>query len=256
MRAEAQHVDEEASTVETGAPAEEDIGNVPNPDGFVPASERLPKGFTVATAHAEAVLLDRVKAQLDKHYDQVFLDRWLLKERERTKLDDKDREDEVSRQPPRRPGAHKIDRKVLEAHVAARYTILELPALVKEIFRKPSDESDWKKIEQLRSIVVDAARGIYTYDLDQPAEWELLLSSLPPSGPAVLREDVELAATFMPAGTRVHRHHFASERTFHRPCPVLALERDPLEQLWRENPCRRTCREASLFGCSRTRVVG
>ena len=60
MRAEAQPVDEEASTVETGAPAEEDIGNVPNPDGFVPASERLPKGFTVATAHAEAVLLERI----------------------------------------------------------------------------------------------------------------------------------------------------------------------------------------------------
>ena len=114
-----------------------------------------------------------------------------------------------------------------------------------------------QKLEQLRSIVVDAARGVYTYKLAELADWELLVSSWPPNGPAVLREDVELAAAFLPAGTRVVTDtHFPLERTFHRPRPVLALERDSLEQFYRECPRRRTCRGAPLFGDCWTRVAG
>ena len=49
----------------------------PDPDGFVEKSNRLPKGHARATAIAEAVLLDRVRELLDRHYDGVFTTEWL-----------------------------------------------------------------------------------------------------------------------------------------------------------------------------------
>ena len=51
----------------------------PKPDGFVPVCKRLPKGHATITAHAETVLLDRMRALLDLHYDSVFLEEWEAK---------------------------------------------------------------------------------------------------------------------------------------------------------------------------------
>ena len=73
---------------------------MPNPDGFVSGGERLPKGYAVATAHAEAVLLDRVRAQLENHYDQVFTDEWLQKEHARQMSGGGSAEDDGPRAPP------------------------------------------------------------------------------------------------------------------------------------------------------------
>ena len=52
----------------------------PRPDDFAPCGQRLPKGHAVATAHAEAVLIDRVRALLDSHYDEVFAKDWAARQ--------------------------------------------------------------------------------------------------------------------------------------------------------------------------------
>ena len=58
---------------------EADDPDAVNPDGYVARSERLPTGHAIATAHAEAVLLDRVRELLDRHYDEVFVAEWSAK---------------------------------------------------------------------------------------------------------------------------------------------------------------------------------
>ena len=175
--------DEEDGSAEA---REDDL--IPNPDGFASGGERLPKGYAVATAHAEAVLLDRVRAQLEKHYDQVFIDEWLQKEHARQMTGRGSAEEDGPCTPPRRRGAHRVDKKVLEAHFASRYTVLALPEEVKAIYRKPADESDWAKAEKLRAIVMDAAQGIYTITVDLLSDLDLIRAHVGSSDIAVLRE--------------------------------------------------------------------
>ena len=72
------NLDSEDETAAADAAAVAPV-DAPKPDGFVPVCRRLPKGHAVATAHAEAVLLDRTRALLDLHYDAVFLAAWEAK---------------------------------------------------------------------------------------------------------------------------------------------------------------------------------
>ena len=133
----------------------------PDPDSFVPQCQRLPKGHTVATAHAEQVLLDRVRALLDAHYDEVFLSAW----HDKYKVQEVQEQEpgaalSKARQPPRRRGAHRIDSKVLEARTSQRYEEFTLPDIFKTMFRHPKDETDWNKIEEFGKLVVDMADGV------------------------------------------------------------------------------------------------
>ena len=151
---------------ELGCVAEEPQGGDPQPDSFAPQALRLPKGHKEATMHAEAVLLDRTRAHLDRHYDKVFLEEWLEKQRHAQQLltdrkkdeADEDQDDPRVLQPPRRPRAHRVDYKVLEAQVALRYETFRLPDAVLATFRKPRDEADWLKAEVMRRIIGSSRR--------------------------------------------------------------------------------------------------
>ncbi len=126
----------------------------PNPDGFVPRCRRRPKGHTVATAHAEAVLLDRTRIALDEHYDAVFREEWLARQAERqrgSEAADEDGDERDLSSAPRRRGAYKIDRKVMEARLSHRYGTFSLPGAFTSAFRHPRDETDWTKLEIMRS---------------------------------------------------------------------------------------------------------
>ncbi len=176
----------------------------PDPDGFVPQSSRLPKGHSVATAHAEAVLLDRVRALFDQHYDDVFLRDWSAKSFAAGSGEVKDASGEESPpKAPRRRGAHRVDAKVLEARLAQRFEIFDLPEQVKHTFRHPKDESDWARLELLGHIVADAADGIAELDVTNAEEMRALWLSTTSGADPVLMCGVELGGLFFGRGTRV-----------------------------------------------------
>ena len=176
-----------------------DRGDEPQPDGFISVSTRLPKGHALATAHAEAVLLDRVRAVLDRHYDDVFVTEWLARRA-------KDSEAVVV---PRRPRAHRLEGRVLEAWSEKRYEVFRLPDAVRELLRRPSDENDWAKAVSLRDIVLDLADGVQEIRCSTSEALEAVRAALTkPMGEEAqsaqsLRCSVEVAEHFLPAGTRV-----------------------------------------------------
>ena len=146
--------EEEASAEDVGHGSELKAGEHPNPDGFVPSGARLPKGHRIATAHAEAVLLDRVRALMDVHYDEVFTAEWLAK-RTADPVDATagpapaaaDCKKKGPPTAPHRPKAYRLDARVLEAHCSQRYETFRLPSRIRELLRRPSDETDWNKLE-------------------------------------------------------------------------------------------------------------
>ena len=148
----------------------------PEPDGFVPKSKFLPKGHAMATAHAEAVLLDRVRAQLDAHYDDVFQRQWLSKHSAgQDDCGDKGSEPKM----PKRRGAHKVDARIMEARAACRYETFRIPSSVKDILQCPADEAVWGKLERLARVTVDLADGLlYATVRDHETLQELKMSSM------------------------------------------------------------------------------
>ena len=96
-------------------PSEEDLLNdavdsPPNdgPDSFAPPLQRLPKGFTIATKHAEVVLLDRMYVALEAHYDELLRNEYLKEDRDAIDLEHQENQ--------RKPSPHKrrVQSKVLE----------------------------------------------------------------------------------------------------------------------------------------------
>ena len=101
---------------------EESFQKDPDPDGFVKKSSRLPKGFSIVTAHAETVLLDRTRSLLDAHYDEVFLLRWKTSSKRAT-ADNSGNPAQIDVAPSKRPRACRVDPKVLEARLSQRFEL-------------------------------------------------------------------------------------------------------------------------------------
>ena len=173
----------------------------PNPDGFVPVCQRLPKGHAIVTAHAEAVLLDRTRAILDLHYDAVFLAAWMLGHADRDP--EADGGPGTCQVPPRRRGAHRVDRKVLEARLAERYQSFALPDAFTSLFRKPADETDWLKLETLRRIVVDAADGVIEVHTEDAEELQQLRDAASEGLEPVLESSIVVGGAALPVGCRL-----------------------------------------------------
>ena len=126
---------------------EADAPDAVNPDGYVPRGERLPKGHAIATAHAEAVLLDRVRELLDRHYDEVFVAEWLAKHASDDDTLAGGDGDSVLSTVPRRPRSHNVHGRVLEAHASGRCEIFRLPEGVRRLLLHPRDETQWATLE-------------------------------------------------------------------------------------------------------------
>ena len=183
-------------TSETAADAE--CADAPDPDGFAGPGSRLPKGYRVATAHAEAVLLDRTRALVDRHYDQVFLDEWLQRQ-ERSIADP----EATPKQPPTRPRRYHVDRRVLEAQVSHRYEMFSLPQILRNTFQRYSDERDWKKLEVLCASVIDAADGVIEVPLSSSEDLAALQKAVLSSGGAWLSQEYWVADVYLATGTRI-----------------------------------------------------
>ena len=97
----------------------------------MPPSQKLPDGHRQATAIAEAVMLDRVRELLDRHYDAVFTADWVaahaadasteagLAQSAAEQPAPESSTPTVPRaEPPRRHNAYRVGARVLEAHTA------------------------------------------------------------------------------------------------------------------------------------------
>ena len=193
----------EAASADVGVPP-------PDPDGFATACQRLPKRHVVATAHAEAVLLDRLRAMLDTHYDDVFQEEWhsrhLLVQAG------------LNEAPPavrarQRPGAHRVDRRVLEARATCRYETFCIPEAVKTLLRRPSDMSDWAKLEKLAKIVLDLAGGLLTVTVADAASLVMFADAVATDMSGTIVEDLELDGLLLEQGMRVIRPFSAKRQT-------------------------------------------
>ena len=131
----------------------------PDPDGFVPPLQRLPKGHAIATAHAEIVLLDRTRALLDMHYDSIYYKQWFEKE-ELRRAKSGDAKEVAVKTVPRRPHSHKVDPRVVEYQTTPRYETLALPEEAKRILQRPADEGSWGKLQEIATLMCDQAGGV------------------------------------------------------------------------------------------------
>ena len=165
----------------------------PNPDGFAHHCIRLPRGHAVALAHDELVLLDRTLAHFDEHDDETFLASEQAKSigqqcdapiatptacPEGSQLQQSHGVAEKATRPRRRRGAFHLDPKVLEARVAKRYELFQLPESVNTLFGNPRHEKDWSRLTALANIVVDSANGVFTVKVASQHEVDELRETL------------------------------------------------------------------------------
>jgi hypothetical protein len=126
------------------------------PDSFATAPQRLPKGYVVATKHAEAVLLDRMYLALEAHYDSV------LAEEGRRASAEQSGDTPARAGPTRRPRAH---RRGLQYVTEKRYGALEVPEELRTLLRRPQDETKWPILEELASALRRAVAAAPTLEL-------------------------------------------------------------------------------------------
>ena len=189
----------------TGQVAAARVDNIdaPDPDGYMSKCKRLPKGHAIATVHAEIVLLDRVKALLDEHYDKVFQEEW-----QRKSLLGQGAEDEDAPEPKvrKRRASHRVDLRVLEAKAACRYEAFSLPSAVKAILSRPSDETVWSNLDRVAKIVLDKADGLSTIVLSDEASLVAFRDAGGADTASMLTIDVEMDGVFLEKGMRVISH--------------------------------------------------
>ena len=109
------------------------------PDGFAQPLQRLPKGYVVATKHAETVLLDRLYLALEAHYERVLQEECAKQDSAQQSADAG-----ASQRAPRR-----ASRKAMQYITQRRYEALEVPDEVGTLLRKPQDEKKWPVLLQL-----------------------------------------------------------------------------------------------------------
>ena len=157
-------------------PAEMDeIPGVPrdtrlDPDEFKRGtSRRKPNHYCIAVRQAQDVHIDSMRVLLELHYDAAHQEKWLS---ENCKLREKNR-----------GSKRQLFKSILDMHHNRRTERVELPMKVKEIFREPKDETDWKKLEIFRRTLLRIVQGERTVELPDAATAQILSD--------VLREDAD-----------------------------------------------------------------
>lgn len=98
------------------------------PEDFAEVPSQKPRGFQTVVAHAEEIMIDRFRAALEIHYEEVA----------------------HAAIPPDAEGPQvnsRLRRRAASFLRSARYEALQVPDAVKEVLREPNDESDWSKLE-------------------------------------------------------------------------------------------------------------
>ena len=99
---------------------------------------RRVRGWKRCVQIAGWVAIDEMRSLLEMHYDDVHLQRY--------------REKEV--QTRRRKGSHSVFQAAEVVHRQKLCQRIDLPLPIKELLRRPEDENDWEKVEQVRVEVI------------------------------------------------------------------------------------------------------
>ena len=140
-----------------------------------------------AVAQASEVLIDSMRSLLELHYDEVHTADWV-----RT---------HATKRVPARESEYKIFHKVAQLQRQRPNQQLSLPASVKNILRKPSDELQWARLEMLRSVVQQELEGERDFVLNQE-EIEQLARSIAACRSKQFPDEVA-AGSVVPEGSRV-----------------------------------------------------
>jgi hypothetical protein len=126
-----------------------------DPDEFTYfKSTRKPQGWDDVVRLGLQVLMDEVRLELEKHYDDMHL----RQHRERHRVEGEPAESSAKKPRQRR------DKNVAYVGIARgdlrrKFESFNLPQTVKDLLQKPQDETDWEKLEVLKRIVRDECEG-------------------------------------------------------------------------------------------------
>ena len=137
-------------------------------DDFKNISQRRPHNFQRAVHLANEVHIDEMRMLLEVHYDQVHLERWQAKHKEK--------------KAPERKSEYKVFRSVIQGRLGHLNERLSLPARVKNVLCKQEDESDWGKLEALRRIICSELEGEVSRTFESREELDDLITALESSG--------------------------------------------------------------------------
>jgi len=114
-------------------------------DEFKDISQQRPRNLQRALRMANEVHIDEMRMLLDNHYDQVHIDKWQAKHKDK--------------KPPNRKSEYKVFRSVVQGRLRHLNERLVLPDRVKQLLCRPEDETDWGKLEALRRIICSELEG-------------------------------------------------------------------------------------------------
>ena len=101
---------------------------------------------------------------LEVHYDQVHLEKWQAKHKEK--------------KAPERKSEYKVFRSVIQSRLGHLNERISLPANVKNVLCKQEDESDWGKLEALRRIICSELEGEVSRTFESREELDDLITAI------------------------------------------------------------------------------
>lgn len=135
-------------------------------EGFKNKSTRKPWHWKMAVAQASEIHIDAMRTLLEIHYDDVHLRAWCA------------RKVGTAGKAPSRATEFRVFRNVALMHKCKLNQQLILPASVKKLFQRVTDETNWDKIEQLRTIISSDMQGEVTQSIQTISDRELLANAI------------------------------------------------------------------------------
>ena len=163
-------------------------------------NKRKPNHLAIAIEQARDVHIDGMRVALEMHYDAVHRERWI-----------QERNAGTARGRPQRKNQRAVYRAVSEYSQSSRNDSVKLPQKVKEIFRDPADEKDWKKLERFREAVLCAVEGETVVELPDTATAAAVVEAVKlqesGAGEGILAHDVcsaqDPTRVLIPCGARL-----------------------------------------------------
>ena len=134
-----------------------------NLDRFVPLGGRRPVGWKQAVSIAGWVQIDEMRTLLELHYDQLHLEKYLALGKSGNK---------------RRTSDYKVFSSIAQAHRLKLCQRISLPDSIKQIFRCPSHEDKWEKLEEARLAIARLIQGERDIEIECAQDAEEIAEAL------------------------------------------------------------------------------
>lgn len=115
---------------------------------------RKPQGWDDVVGLGLRVLIEEVRLELEKHYDDVHLQQ--CRERHRVRVE---AAESAAKKPRQRRDKNVSYVGGARGTLRSKFETFQLPLAVKNLLKHPRDETDWEKLETLKQIVRDECEG-------------------------------------------------------------------------------------------------